>query len=83
MMHDCWLGPSRHVLIHVNTGNQADICIFDVLDALSDYVWIHFTDEEAIFMNHPYPCCNENSEIAVLYIYILYNTASAVMLSVS
>ena len=54
------LGAFTHVLIHVNTGNQAGICIYDVLDALSDYVWIHFTDEEAIFMNHPYPGTQED-----------------------
>lgn len=50
-----WLLTIINVIIHVNTGNQADICISDVLDALSDYAWIHFTDEEGIFMNNPYP----------------------------
>ena len=88
MMHDAWwlvVVPSRDVLIHVNTGNQADICIYDVLDALSDYVWIHFTDEEAIFMNHPYPCQNEMNNVllsCVLWIWWIY-TATAVMVSVS
>ncbi|KAK8812728.1 hypothetical protein WA538_004585 [Blastocystis sp. DL] len=47
--------PSFYVIIHVNTGNQVRISISDVLDALHDYAWIHFTEEEALFMNNPYP----------------------------
>ena len=47
--------PSPHVLIHVNTGNQVEININDELDALCDYAWIHFTEEEALFMNNEYP----------------------------
>ena len=43
------------MIIHVNTGNQVRISISDVLDALHDYAWIHFTEEEALFMNNPYP----------------------------
>ena len=39
----------------MNTGNQVRISISDVLDALHDYAWIHFTEEEALFMNNPYP----------------------------
>ena len=47
--------PSFYVIIHVYTGNQVRISISDVLDALHDYAWIHFTEEEALFMNNPYP----------------------------
>lgn len=43
------------MLIHVNTGNQVEININDVLDALYDYAWIHFTEEEELFMNNEYP----------------------------
>ena len=50
-----WCAPSRQVLIHVNTGNQVEISINDVLDALYDYAWIHFTEEEELFMNNEYP----------------------------
>lgn len=44
------------MIIHVNTGNQVHICVSDVIDALHDYAWIHFTEEEALFMNNVYPC---------------------------
>lgn len=44
------------MLIHVNTGNQVEINISDVLDALYDYAWIHFTEEEELFMDNEYPC---------------------------
>ena len=43
------------MIIHVNTGNQVHICVSDVIDALHDYAWIHFTEEEALFMNNAYP----------------------------
>lgn len=36
-------------------GNQVHIHIADVIDALSDYAWIHFTEEEELFMNNEYP----------------------------
>ena len=39
----------------MNTGNQVEISVYDVLDALHDYAWIHFTEEEALFMNNEYP----------------------------
>ena len=42
------------MLIHVNTGNQVEISINDVLDALYDYAWIHFTEGEELFMNNEY-----------------------------
>ncbi|KAK8816049.1 hypothetical protein WA556_000995, partial [Blastocystis sp. ATCC 50177/Nand II] len=47
-----WLLTIVNVLIHVNTGNQVEISINDVLDALYDYAWIHFTEEEELFMNN-------------------------------
>lgn len=43
------------MIIHVNTGNQVQICVSDVIDALHDYAWIHFTEEEALFMHNEYP----------------------------
>ena len=47
-----WLVTIVNVIIHVNTGNQVHICVSDVIDALHDYAWIHFTEEEALFMNN-------------------------------
>lgn len=51
------------MIIHVNTGNQAQICVGDVLDALYDYAWIHFAEEEALFMHHPYPFLVEHRSL--------------------
>ena len=49
------------MIIHVNTGNQVHICVSDVIDALHDYAWIHFTEEEALFMNNTYPFLVDSS----------------------
>lgn len=45
-----------YIIIHISMGNQVHIHIADVIDALSDYAWIHFTEEEELFMNNEYPC---------------------------
>lgn len=49
------------MIIHVNTVNQVHICVSDVIDALHDYAWIHFTEEEALFMNNTYPFLVDSS----------------------
>lgn len=48
--------PWLYIIIHISMGNQVHIHIADVIDALSDYAWIHFTEEEELFMNNEYPC---------------------------
>lgn len=50
-----WLLTIVNVLIHVCTKNTMQINLDDVLDALCDYTCIHFTEEEMLFMNNPYP----------------------------
>ena len=50
-----WLLTIVNVLIHVCTNNVMQINLGDVLDALCDYTCIHFTEEEILFMSHPYP----------------------------
>lgn len=47
--------PWWYIIIHISMGNQVNIHIADVIDALSDYAWIHFTEEEELFMNNEYP----------------------------
>ena len=42
-------------LVDVCTKNTMQINLDDVLDALCDYTCIHFTEEEMLFMNNPYP----------------------------
>ena len=50
-----WLLTIVNVLIHVCMQNTMQINLVDVLDALCDYTCIHFTEEEMLFMNNPYP----------------------------
>ena len=51
-----WLLTLINLLIHICTDNILQIHLQDVVEALYDYTCIHFTEEEIVFMNIPYPC---------------------------
>lgn len=50
-----WFLTLINLLIHINNGNSLQINLLDVLGAIKDYSCIHFTEEELLFMNEPYP----------------------------
>lgn len=50
-----WFLTLINLLIHISNGNSLQINLLDVLGAIKDYSCIHFTEEELLFMNEPYP----------------------------
>ena len=47
--------PSPHAIIHIQSGNQAQFLLSDIIDILSNYAKINFIDEELIFLDSKYP----------------------------
>ena len=50
-----WFLTLINLLIHIYTGNSLQVKLIDVLKEIQNYACIHFTEEELLFMNHPYP----------------------------
>lgn len=64
-----WLLMLVNILIHICSNNVLKITVNDVIDVLLDYTYIHFTEEEMLFMNSPYPF---DGRVLLLNIYELY-----------
>lgn len=50
-----WLLLLVNLLIHICSQNDMHINALDIVDAFCDYAFIHFTEEELLFMDNPYP----------------------------
>ena len=53
-----WLLLLVNLLIHICSQNDMHINALDIVNAFCDYALIHFTEEELLFMDNPYPFKN-------------------------